>query len=354
MEPASSGSQGSALPRPRAGLRAVGRQVAEAHGALDTRTSSGGGVSDATGCGHAAAVVRSDAELLGAARAHLGTGLDRGDLVVVAGTPSFSRAVAHEVGSADMLFDDRPRLNDRRAPDAIAACLELSRRAAAEGRGVRILAEVDQSEDPRAVREFACFESAANLMTPAAPLSVLCLYDARHVPPDLVALAARVHPFVLDGVGLRSNDGYSDPRELVRSMPLPHEPLQDSAPTLVVDDAPTLAGLRHALGAELTRVVPDKEQREDLHLGLSEMAANAFRHGAPPVSARTWASPTRLVCTISDAGRGVDPLAGYWPAHGEDLGRGGMGLWLARKLFDHVDLTRDGGRTVVRLATSLR
>jgi anti-sigma regulatory factor (Ser/Thr protein kinase) len=140
----------------------------------------------------------------------------------------------------------------------------------------------------------------------------------------------------------------------VRALPPSPEPLQLGTPLLAVDDAPALAPLRHALGAELDRAVPDPEQREDLHLGISEMAANAFRHGARPVSARLWADADRLVCTMSDSGRGVDPLAGYWPAHGDDLGQGGMGLWLARKLFDHVDLFHEDGRTTVRLATALR
>ena len=49
-----------------------------------------------------------------------------------------------------------------------------------------------------------------------------------------------------------------------------------------------------------------------------------------------------MVCTISDQGPGFDdPFAGYGPAHGEDLSRGGMGLWLARQLCDHVDITHD-------------
>lgn len=311
-------------------------------------------IDDAAYC-HSAAVVRSDAELFGIATGHVQGGLDAGDLVLVAGTPSFSRALADDFGAEDgVVFDDRVRLNGRRAPDAIAACLGAARRAAAEGRRLRLLAQVDQPDDPRAVREFACFESAANLMSPAAPLAALCVYDARHLPADLLAAAPRTHGFLTGTGGLRPSDAYSDPRDFVRSLPVPSEPLQESAPVLAVEDAPTLAGLRHAIGAELARVVPDREQREDLHLGLSEMAANAFRHGARPVSARIWAAPDRLVCTLSDRGRGIDPLAGYWPAHGEDLARGGMGLWLARKLFDHVDLMQVDGRTTVRLATSLR
>jgi anti-sigma regulatory factor (Ser/Thr protein kinase) len=61
------------------------------------------------------------------------------------------------------------------------------------------------------------------------------------------------------------------------------------------------------------------------------------------------------VCAISDRGSGfADPLAGFQPAHGPDLGRGGMGLWLARKLFDSVDLLPGPDGFTVRLATRVR
>lgn len=347
-------SRGTAPPRPRTALRAVARG-----GLLDVRTWGGDRMTGARPHSHAAAVVRSDEELLVAATGFVQDGLDAGDLVAIGGTPSFTRALAEEFDSGDgVLFDDRIRLNGRRAPDAFGATLDLSRRAAARGGALRVLAQVDQPDDPRAVREFACFESAANLMTPASPVSTLCLYDTRRLPEALVRTVPATHAVLVGsslvgGSRAGSSAEYGDPRAFVRSLPLPREPLQDGTPWLAVDGAPALAGLRHAIGAELDRAVPDREQREDLHLGISEMAANAFRHGAPPVSARLWAAPDRLVCTVSDGGRGIDPLSGYWPAHGQDLSRGGMGLWLARKLFDHVDVTREHGRTVVRLAAAL-
>ena len=342
-------SRDTAPARSRAALRAVAGR-----GSIDVRTWDGARMTGARSYSHAAAVVRSDEELLDAATRFVQDGLDAGDLVAVGGTPSFTRALAEELGPGDgVVFDDRIRLNGRRAPDAIGATLELSRRAAAQGGGLRVLAQVDQPDDPRAVREFACFESASNLLTPATRMSVLCLYDARRLPEALVRTAPATHAVLVGSSRAGSSAAYGDPRAFVQSLPLPREPLQDGPPWLAVDDAPALAGLRRAIGAELDRAVPDREQREDLHLGISEMAANAFRHGAPPVSARLWAAPDRLVCTISDGGRGIDPLAGYWPAHGQDLSRGGMGLWLARKLFDHVDVTREHGRTVVRLATAL-
>ena len=122
-----------------------------------------------------------------------------------------------------------------------------------------------------------------------------------------------------------------------------------------MDDAPTLAGLRHQLGAVIASLVADRDQQEDLHLAAAEMAANAFRHGTRPVSARVWADGDRVICVISDAGTSYsDPLSGFTPAHGLDLSAGGMGLWLARKLWDHVDVMPGDSGLSVRLSTRLR
>jgi anti-sigma regulatory factor (Ser/Thr protein kinase) len=47
-------------------------------------------------------------------------------------------------------------------------------------------------------------------------------------------------------------------------------------------------------------------------------------------------------------------VVGYRPAHGDDLSQGGMGIWLARKLCDHVDLILHQWWFTVRLVTLLR
>jgi anti-sigma regulatory factor (Ser/Thr protein kinase) len=80
-----------------------------------------------------------------------------------------------------------------------------------------------------------------------------------------------------------------------------------------------------------------------------------LRHGRPQVDLRLWAGSQRLVCTVTDHGSGLqDPFIGYGPAHGEDLSLGGMGLWLARQLCDHVDITVSDHAVQVRLTTILR
>ncbi len=339
-----------------AGARTVGPTRQPGEGGLVTRARTEprqGPVDDGF---HAAALVDSDDQLLAEAVRHVRAGVARDDLVVIGGSPAFLQAMAEEFGDSDGVeFDDGVRLNGKRAPDAIGHAVRLSERAAGRGSGrLRILAQVDWSSDLRGVREFACFESAANLMPTSAPTEVLCLYDVRRLPPELVRSATCTHASIVEAGSVRVSDSFVDPHRYVGQQPMPAEPLQDTVPRLAVDEAASLADLRHALGAELVRAVDDLDLREDLHLAISEMAANAFRHGGRPVGARLWASADRLVCTISDGGRGVDPLRGYWPAHGQDLGRGGMGLWLARKLCDHVDLVSDDSGTTVRLATALR
>ena len=89
-------------------------------------------------------------------------------------------------------------------------------------------------------------------------------------------------------------------------------------------------------------------------MAVDEITSNAVRHGTPPAGLRLWIAPGLLVAAIRDSGHGLDdPFAGYGPAHGEDLSRGGMGLWLARQLCDHVDISTDDDGTRVRLTLRL-
>jgi anti-sigma regulatory factor (Ser/Thr protein kinase) len=285
-------------------------------------------------------------------------GLGAGDLTVLACTPATSARIGAGLGerASALVRDDRLALVGSRPPDAFAALRRLVNRAAGTGSGrLRVLAEVPVQGRVRDQREGERYESASNTLLAAAPVSALCLYDASQLPAGAAAGVRATHPLLQDDEGVRSNPGYRDPRDHVRSLPVPREPVEAAPPVLVVDEARSLPDLRHALAAVVDTWVRDPEQREDLRLGLAEVAANAFRHGRRPVSARAWVDAHRMVCTVTDrGGRPVDPLAGFVPAHGDDLGRGGMGLWLARKLFDSVDLIAGTAGFTVRLAADLR
>jgi anti-sigma regulatory factor (Ser/Thr protein kinase) len=317
-------------------------------------------VSAEAGCQrhHAAAVVGSEDEALAVAVPFVDAGLTAGDLVVLSCPPERGATVRRELGvrAADVHSDSRVSLLDTRGPDALVAIRRLLERAATSGSGrMRLVGETRFGSAPRHWREGQRFESVVNTLLATEPIDALCLYDRQVLPAEVVDSAWATHPsLVVDGAA-RPNPAYRDPAEYLAQLPLPREPLEDDAPVFAVDDARALAELRHQLAAVLAGLVPDREQREDLHLAVSEIAANAFRHGVPPVSARVWAGPDRVVCTIRDRGtRYGDALAGFQPAHGADLSRGGMGLWLARKLWDHVDLLPGPDGLMVRLSSALR
>jgi anti-sigma regulatory factor (Ser/Thr protein kinase) len=307
---------------------------------------------------HGAAVVGSEAELLATALPFLEAGLEAGDLVALACPADTVALLCRELGPQSSVVVSDPRLSllGSRAPDALTMCSRYRERAASQGSGrLRVVSEVDFGSEPAAWREGQRFESVYNRLMVGASVSAICLYDRRRLPAPVVASAQATHPQLVEGTAWTASAGFQDPGSYVPSLPLPREPVEDGEPVFSVDDATTLAGLRHQLVAVIASLVPDREQQGDLQLAASEIAANAFRHGVRPVSARVWADGDRMVCLISDRGTTYsDPFSGFTPAHGADLSLGGMGLWLARKLWDHVDVLPTATGLTVRLSTRVR
>jgi anti-sigma regulatory factor (Ser/Thr protein kinase) len=306
--------------------------------------------------GHGAAVVGSEPELLAVALPFLERGLRDGDLVVLNCPPDTASLLYRELGerAGDVECDSRLSMLGSRAPDALTVAGRYLDRVTASGSGrLRVLSEIDFGSDPADWREGQRFESVFNRLMADAPMDVACIYDRRRLAAPVLESAAATHPLLVDGSGRWTrNPAFQDPGTYVPSLPMPRESVEDGEPVFAVDNAPTLAGLRHQLGAALASLVSDRDMQEDLHLAASEIAANAFRHGVRPVAARVWADGDRIVCVISDGGTTYrDPFSGFVPAHGRDLSAGGMGLWLARKLWDHVDVLPGPAGLSVRLST---
>ena len=306
---------------------------------------------------HGAALVDSDDGFLAGALPYLDEGLRAGDLVVLTCLPQTLDLLSRELGERVHRMEVDPRLSllGARAPDAIEAATRMVARSAATANGrVRALADVAFGPGPAEWREGERFESVFNRLIGNAPMDCLCVYDRRRLPAAVLDSAALTHPALVDGPDWAPSPSYQPPDVFVPALPPPHEPLEDDRPVLALDEAGGPAQLRRRLAAVLEAWVPDRDQREDLHLAASEIAVNAFRHGLPPVSVRVWVDDERIVCTIADRGSYTAPFAGFLPAHGDDLGRGGMGLWIARKLFDSVDVLAAPAGTTVRLSARLR
>jgi anti-sigma regulatory factor (Ser/Thr protein kinase) len=314
----------------------------------------------ATGSGgHRALIADSDADLVAGATAFVRDGLAAGQPVVVACTGE----------TADLLraaLDDDPEIRWAQwsnvfgsgAAAAVTAVRRLAERhRTADATLVRVVLEPFAGPDPDTWREWQRYEAVLDHEVTEEPVLALCMTDTRRVPVPLVAAARATHPVLVTAGQEQPNPGHVDPEEFLQSLPVPPEPLEDTEPLLQADSVRDLRGLRRELAdrAADAKLAPGSEPAlEDFLLAVDEMTTNALRHGRPPVSLRLWASEDRLVCTITDRGAGFeDPFIGYGPAHGDDLSLGGMGLWLARQLCDHVDITPDGTGVQVRLTTVL-
>ncbi|MGY1742813.1 MULTISPECIES: anti-sigma factor RsbA family regulatory protein [unclassified Blastococcus] len=299
------------------------------------------------------ALLYADADALAATAAPwLLDGLAAGDAAVVAVGPGAAGPLADAVGGDPrVLVLDRRTLYRARTPTALTAFRRFAAEHAAPGRLVRVVGEPDFGTTAEDRRDWQAYEAVVNVALAGHPLWGLCAFDAA-LPEPLLACVRDTHPHLVTAEGRVPNPGFVDPARYLRALPVPDEPLESTPPALEAGPITDYAGLRHAVRTLLERVDGPRDLLEDYLMAVDEITSNAVRHGTPPAGLRLWTAPGRLVCTITDSGTGLDdPFAGYGPAHGEDLSHGGMGLWLARQLCDHVVIRRGGGRVSVRLST---
>jgi anti-sigma regulatory factor (Ser/Thr protein kinase) len=313
----------------------------------------GPGAEPRPGFRHDALLYGSAGELTAVAAPFLLEGLAVGDAAVIAVAPGNTGLLCDAVGDDPrVMVLERHALYRSRTPTAITTFRALAAEYAAPGRRVRVVGEVDFGTTAAERSEWQRYEAVVNDALAASPLWGLCAFDAARLPEPLLESARRTHPRLRTRAGGEPNPDYTDPAEYLTGLPVADEPLERTPPVLAVDAVSDFTGLRHAVQQRLADVAGPRDLVEDFLLAVDEMASNAVRHGRPPVGLRLWTAPEALVCTISDSGHGWDgPFAGYGPAHGEDLSRGGMGLWLARQLCDHVAIRRGPSGVSIRLTT---
>jgi anti-sigma regulatory factor (Ser/Thr protein kinase) len=267
-----------------------------------------------------------------------------GEPVVVACPEAVAAAVLATLeGVGDVYVTPTDPLDDR-PPAALAAIAELvDARAPGEGRRLHLVTGPGGPHTDPAV--WMQTEALLNHVLAERPVDHICLLGPVGSPAadaatgvDVEAVIRATHPWLLIEGGIVRNPGARPPAELLRevqraSVP---DPLEETEPTLAIDDLDDLRALRRAL----TRVLADSslsaDAAQDFVLAIDEVTANASEHGIPPVDVRLWSTPERLLCAITDRGAAFDdPLVGYGPAHG-DMAVGGMGLWLARRSVDSL------------------
>jgi anti-sigma regulatory factor (Ser/Thr protein kinase) len=320
-------------------------------GSTEHRSGDADGGCGTPGFRHDALVYDSAEELAGIAAPFLLEGLAVGDGAVMAVRPETADVLREAVGNDPLvLVLERHALYRSRTPTAISTFRGLAEQAG-RGRRIRVVGEVDFGSTAADRSEWQRYEAVVNDAFAGSPLWGLCVFS-RALPDELLAVARDTHPQLVSAAGRSANPDYVDPATYLTTLPVPDEPLERTPPALAVDDVTDFIALRHTVRTRLEAVDGPADLIEDHLLAVDEMTSNAVRHGRRPVGLRLWTAPGTVVCTISDAGRGpTDPFAGYGPAHGQDLSAGGMGLWLARQLCDHVALRSDDHGSSVRLTT---
>jgi anti-sigma regulatory factor (Ser/Thr protein kinase) len=309
----------------------------------------------ADGYSHDALLFGSTAELVDLAVPFVRDGLAAGEAAVVATSPETASALRDAVDDPRLHVLDRGDVYRARTPTAITTFRRLAEQRTAEGVGrVRVVGEADFGATERDWLEWQRYESVINEALAGWPLWGLCVFDTQRLPQPVLDSALHTHSHLVGPDGRAPNPEFVAPADYLRSLPVPAEPLQDTPPRLWARDVADFVALRHTVATELSGVDAPHDAIEDYLLAVDEMVSNALRHGKPPVSLRLWIGEDRIVCMIDDHGPGFDdPFAGFGPAHGDDLSRGGMGLWLARQLCDHVDISGNDDGAHVRLTIRL-
>ncbi len=88
----------------------------------------------------------------------------------------------------------------------------------------------------------------------------------------------------------------------------------------------------------------------DLEVAIGEACTNALRHGSPrgeydKIRVKCMRNESALVVEITDSGNGFNPGSVKAPAAAH-LPEGGMGIYLMRRLVDHVEFEFKTGTTV--------
>jgi anti-sigma regulatory factor (Ser/Thr protein kinase) len=201
---------------------------------------------------------------------------------------------------------------------------------------------------PAEIREATRHEALSNLAWPRAEIRLLCPYDAGALDQDVLADAARTHPWVINGDGGSISASYSPTVPVTSEGPLSAPPNQAAHLTFDVGE---LRQVRALVAETANTAGLDEVRSADLVLAANEVATNALKHGGAPGQLRIWVAPGAMVCQLEDAGHITDPLAGrHAPAPSVD---GGLGLWMVNQLCDLVEVRTATGGTTIRLHMSL-
>ena len=193
-------------------------------------------------------------------------------------------------------------------------------------------------------------ESLLNLaFDGGAPWRLLCPYDLRALPADVLADARHNHPHVSRGGVSEPCPDYLEPPTVLSWDDALPAPAVEPAEMMFTREDLTL--VRLFVGERAARAGFGEERASDLVLAVNELATNSMRHGGGRGLLSVWQENGSLLCEVADRGHIADPLAGR--ERPPDARGGGRGLWLVNHLCDLVQVRSSEAGNVIRLHMSI-
>jgi anti-sigma regulatory factor (Ser/Thr protein kinase) len=303
---------------------------------------------------HPALIYGSDEEFLDVALPFVEEGIERGEPALVAvraaNAENLLSALGGEPEGVTVLSVEQWYETSARTREKFAGWAADHARS---GR-VRLIGEPPWATGNQAqVRDWARHESVINVAFAGMPVTFICPYDSRILPPEIIEHAHSTHPTIAAPRHWTVSEGYEDPLAFCRRLN-EHVRRPSRAPAIelgfgLID----LGGIRRLVKGAAHEAGLSTWKADGLALAVNEIATNALVHGRPPATLRMWTAAEEVVCEIADAGRGIrDALAGQLVPPAE--ASGGRGLWLARVLCDAVEIsTEDGSRVTLHMSAGV-
>jgi anti-sigma regulatory factor (Ser/Thr protein kinase) len=298
---------------------------------------------------HDAFLYGSDEQLVTAMVPFLREGLTRGDAAAAVTTPGNLALLRDRLGAdAHVSYVEAADWYVR--PAAAIAQFDAAIRELIDGGAphLRVVGELPFGSTAGEHASWNRYEAIVNEAFKRAPLWVVCLYDTRALPEQLIEAARRTHPTLFETRRRRQSVDYVEPAVLLGQIPEPGIPVAGPPRLqLRIDGDPR--GWRHSLAGAVEAEALPRGRAEEFLIAVGEVVANALGHGHGLAELTLWSTNDGVVCAVHDDGPGVDdPFAGYLPPGNDDAAQG-MGLWVARQLSDSLAIQSGAGGTTVRL-----
>ena len=298
---------------------------------------------------HDAFLYGSDEQLVTAMVPFLQEGLTRGDAAAAVTTPGNLALLRDRLG-ADAHVGYVEAADWYVRPAAAIAQFDAAIRELIDGGAphLRVVGELPFGSTLGEHASWNRYEAIVNEAFKRAPLWVVCLYDTRALPEQLIEAARRTHPTLFEARRRRQSADYVEPAVLLGQIPEPGVPVAGPPRLqLRIDGDPR--GWRHSVAGAVEAEALPRGRAEEFLIAVGEVVANALGHGHGLAELTLWSTNDGVVCAVHDDGPGLDdPFAGYLPPGNDDAAQG-MGLWVARQLSDSLAIQSGADGTTVRL-----